>query len=241
MTVRVCLWSGPRNLSTAMMRSFGARADTHVSDEPFYAAYLAASGARHPMRDAVLAAHETDPEAVARACAGAAPDGAPLSYQKQMVHHLLDGFPRGWMAACRHAFLIRDPARVIASYAAKAEAPVTLADVGYAQQAALWDEVASLTGEVPVVVDADRLLANPEEQLRRLCGGLDVPFDPAMLSWAPGPRPTDGAWAPHWYASIEAASGFGPPPGPPPPLPAGLREVEAAARPLYGRLARYAA
>ena len=235
MTVRLCLWSGPRNLSTAMMRSFGARADTGVADEPFYAAYLAVTGKDHPMRDAVLAAHETDPDAVAAACAGPAPGGAPIFYQKQMVHHLLDSFPRAWLPACRHAVLIRDPARVAASFAAKAE-DVTPEDLGFTASEVLLAEIERATGACPAVIDADRVLADPPGQLTRLCGAFGVPFDPAMLSWAPGRRDTDGVWAAHWYGSVEASTGFAAPPGPPPGLPRALRAVAEAGRDTYERM-----
>ena len=235
MTIRLCLWSGPRNLSTAMMRSFGARDDTQVADEPFYAAYLAATGKDHPMRAEVLTAHETDPAAVAAFCGGPAPGGVPIFYQKQMVHHLLPRFPRDWLAVCRHAFLIRDPARVAASYAAKAEA-FGIEDLGITDAAALGEEIADLTGARPAVVDADRILADPEGQLRALCDAFGVPFDAAMLSWPPGRRATDGVWAAHWYGSVERSEGFGPAPGPPATLPPRLERIANAARAPYERL-----
>ena len=234
MTVRLCVWSGPRNLSTAMMRSFGARGDTVVADEPFYAAYLAATGKEHPMRDAVLAAHETDPNAVAAACAGPAPDGASVFYQKQMVHHLVRGFPRDWMRACRHAFLIRDPVRVAASFAAKAET-VAPDDLGFEASEALFREISALTGFVPAVADADRLLADPRGQLTRLCAAFGVPFDAAMLSWLPGRRATDGIWAAHWYGSVETSTGFAPP-SRLPALTGALAAVAEAGRGPYERM-----
>src|SRR5688572_13724509 len=162
--VRIAMWSGPRNLSTALMRSFGNRRDCAVIDEPFYAAYLAISGAAHPMRDAVLAHHETDWRKVAAALAGSAPGGKPLFYQKHMTHHMLPEIGRDWMRACRHAFLIRHPARVLASYAAKRE-QVELRDIGFVEQEELFEEAASMMGTAPPVIDADCVLAAPRRVL----------------------------------------------------------------------------
>ena len=237
--VRIAMWSGPRNLSTALMRSFGNRRDCAVIDEPFYAAYLAISGAAHPMRDAVLAHHEADWRKVAAALAGPAPGGKPLFYQKHMTHHMLPGIGRDWMRACRHAFLIRHPARVLASYAAKREA-VGLADTGFVQQAELFDEAAGLTGKAPPVVDADVLLADPARLLASLCAALGVPFNEEMLTWPAGRRDTDGVWGAHWYDAVNQSTGFGPP-APMPRLDDPLlATIVEQALPLYSKLARFA-
>jgi hypothetical protein len=212
--VRIAMWSGPRNLSTAMMRSFGARPDTAVIDEPFYAAYLARTGLDHPLRAEVLAARETDPDRVIAGLLGPAPGGAAIFYQKHMTHHMLEGFDRGWLGACRNAFLIRAPERVLASYAAR-RADVTLEDIGFARQAELFDEAAERLGRPPPVIDAEDVLADPARALAGLCGALDIAYDSSMLAWPPGPRPTDGVWAPAWYRSVERSTGFGQPaPGP---------------------------
>jgi hypothetical protein len=237
--VRIAMWSGPRNLSTALMRSFGNRGDCAVIDEPFYAAYLAISGAAHPMRDAVLAHHETDWRKVAAALAGPAPGGKPLFYQKHMTHHMLPEIGRDWMRACRHAFLIRNPARVLASYAAKREA-VRLADIGFVQQAELFDEAAGLAGKAPPVLDADALLAEPARLLASLCAALGVPFKEEMLTWPAGPRETDGVWGAHWYDAVNRSTGFGasaPTPRLDDPL---LARIEEQALPLYSKLVRFA-
>jgi len=191
--VRIAMWSGPRNLSTALMRAFGARDDCAVWDEPFYAAYLAATGIDHPMREEVLAAHESDPASVAARCAGPAPGGAAIFYQKHMTHHMLEGFDLSFLGAVRSAFLVRAPERVVASYEARREEP-TLADIGVERQAELFERVAERLGRAPPVVDAERLAAAPRATLEALCAALAIPFDPAMLSWAPGARPEDGVW-----------------------------------------------
>ncbi len=233
--MRVVMWSGPRNLSTAMMRSFGNRADTDVVDEPFYAAYLALSGSPHPMRAAVLAAQPTDWREVAAACARPAPPGR-IRYEKHMTHHMVPPIGLDWMAGARIAFLIRDPREVAASYAAKRER-FDLADLGIARQAELFDAAAALLGRPPPVVDAADLRRAPEATLSALCAALGIAFDPAMLSWAPGLRASDGVWAAHWYGAVAASTGFAPPEARPAPLEAELARLVAPAMPHYERLA----
>lgn len=234
---RIVMWSGPRNLSTAMMRSFGARADTSVVDEPFYAAYLAATGLNHPMRDEILAAGETDWRKVAGTCA-ADPVEPPIRYEKHMTHHMIDGFGLDWMKGAAIAFLIRDPAAVAASYAVK-RAEISAADLGNERQAEIFDHAANLTGSPPPVVDAHDIRSAPEAMLQKLCAAFGIPFDPAMLSWPAGPQPSDGVWAPHWYNAICASTGFAPPDHEPPKLTAALEEIVAEARPYYECLAAY--
>lgn len=230
---RVVMWSGPRNLSTAMMRSFGRRAGCTVVDEPFYGAYLAATGAEHPMRAEILAAAETDPARVAAACAAPPPAGT-LRYEKHMTHHMLPGFPLDWLDGARVAFLIRDPGEVAASYAAKRET-CRPEDIGADAQAALYDRCAARYGPPPVV-DAADIRRAPEPMLRALCAALGLAFEPAMLSWPPGRRDSDGVWAAHWYGAVERSTGFAPPDGPAPALPEALAAVADAARPAYDRL-----
>ncbi|MEO0821820.1 MAG: HAD family hydrolase [Pseudomonadota bacterium] len=239
--MRIVMWSGPRNLSTAMMRSFGARADTAVVDEPFYAAFLAATGIDHPMRDAVIAAGETDWDAVARACA-AAPRGPSVRYEKHMTHHMVPGAPLDWMKGARIAFLIRDPARVAASYAAKREG-FTLADIGVERQAELFAQCTAMLGARPPVVDATDIRRAPEAMLRALCAALGLDFDPAMLAWPAGARETDGLWGAHWYDAVNRSTGFAPPEAGPPPVSALSAEaaaIVAAAEPYYARMAEHA-
>ncbi len=240
MTIRIAMWSGPRNLSTAMMRSFENRADCAVSDEPFYAAYLAASGEVHPMQAEVLASQPNDWREVAAALTGAAPGAAPLWYQKHMTHHMLPQFGCEWMDACRNAFLIRDPARVLASYVAKRE-QVTLADIGVVQQGELFEREADRLGHAPPVIEAADVLADPARTLGALCAALGIDFDPAMLSWPAGRRDSDGVWAPAWYAAVEASTGFagGEADRPVPELPADLALIADSARAGYERLAGF--
>jgi hypothetical protein len=232
MTIRVAMWSGPRNISTAMMRSFGSRADTVVVDEPFYAHYLAVTGLDHPGRDAVLASQPNRWEDVAAALTGPLPAGVAVFYQKHMAHHLLPGMGRSWLAGLTHAYLIRDPAHVVASYARVRDEP-TLADLGYPQQV----EIFRVYGGP--VVDAADVLRDPAGTLRRLCAALGIPFDEAMLHWPAGPRDTDGVWAPHWYAAVQASTGFAPYRPAPAEVPARLRPLVAAARPYYDELAAH--
>jgi len=235
--IRIAMWSGPRNLSTAMMRSFGARGDTSCWDEPFYAAYLAISGLDHPMREEILARHERDPALIEHALThGETP--SVIVYQKHMTHHMIAGMPRAWMAQVRNAFLIRHPARVLASYARKME-EVSLEAIGFTQQLELFEHVANASGQAPIVVDSDDILREPRATLTALCGGLGIAFDPAMLAWTPGPKPEDGAWAPHWYDAVWRSSGFSEPSGDVPALPATLGSVLERALPIYERLAAY--
>ena len=231
--MRLAVWSGPRNLSTAMMYSFGAREDFAIMDEPFYAAYLAASGADHPMRDAVLAAHETDPARVAALCEAPPAGGKPHVYQKHMAHHMLPHFPLGWAAGCAHVHLIRHPARVLASYADR-RGTVTLEDIGLPMQVMLHKALGG------VVVDTSALREDPAVGLATLCDALGLEFDPAMLSWPAGGRPEDGAWAPHWYASVHRSTGFAGPEGPLPELPRELWPLLDAALPYYEMLRKEA-
>jgi Sulfotransferase domain len=229
--VRIAMWSGPRTLSTATMRAWENRADTVVVDEPFYAYYLAATGLEHPGRDAILAGQPTDWRAVVRGITeDPLPAGATISYQKHMTHHVLPEVDLDSLAGLRHAFLIRDPRRLLASYAKVRERP-TLADLGLEQQVALFRRFGG------PVVDSDDLLRDPAGTLRSLCAALDVPFDPAMLSWPAGPRDTDGVWAPYWYASVEASTGFGPYRETTADVPAHLADLAEECRPFYDELA----
>jgi hypothetical protein len=244
MTIRIAMWSGPRNLSTAMMRAFENRADCVVSDEPFYAAYLAATGLVHPMQDEVLAAQPNDWRDVAAQLAGPLPEAqgkrdASLWYQKHMTHHMLPEFGLDWAGGFRHAFLIRAPARVLNSYVAKRE-EVALADIGLVRQVELFDRFADETGAAPPVVDSDALLRDPQGVLRRLCAALAIPFDPAMLHWPKGRRASDGVWAPAWYGAVEQSTGFAVQSGSDlPTLPAHLARIADAALPYYERLAAH--
>lgn len=234
----IAMWSGPRNISTAMLRSWGARADTYVTDEPLYAHYLAATGLDHPGRDEILAAQPNDWREVAAWLTGPVPEGRAIWYQKHMTHHMIPEVGRDWLAGLSHAFLIREPGAVILSYS-RVRPDFTSEDVGFPQQAEIFDRVREETGRVPPVVDALDVLADPERTLRRLCEAVGVPFDPAMLSWEPGPRPTDGVWAPHWYASVERSTGFGPPRERTEPVPERYRAVYDTCLGHYERLAAH--
>jgi len=203
------MWSGPRNISTAMMRAWENRGDCAVSDEPLYAAYLAATGLDHPGREEVIADGETDPAKVVAALLGPVPGDRPLWYQKHMSHHLLPGMAHDWIHALTNVLLIRDPAEVVASYL-KSRATVTPEDIGLPQQARLFDELAERNGAAPLVIDAGDFLRAPEAFLRALCVRLGIDFTERMLSWPAGPRDTDGVWAPHWYATVWASTGFEP-------------------------------
>jgi hypothetical protein len=201
---RIAMWSGPRTISTAMMRAWENRADTVVVDEPLYGFYLARSGVPHPGRDEIIRSMPGGwREVLGQLCSAPLPDGTTVHYQKHMTHHLLPEVDRGALRGLRHAFLIRDPRQLLASYARVRAEPV-LADLGLEQQL----EIFRLLGGP--VVDAADILRQPEAMLEALCDALGVPFDPAMLSWPAGPRPTDGVWGRHWYEGVWRSTGFGP-------------------------------
>ena len=230
--MRIAMWSGPRNLSTAMMYSFAQRADCTVVDEPFYAAYLAATGIDHPLRDAVLKTQSNDPHQVVAALAQS-PE-TPIRYEKHMCHHMQPDWPMDWLGDVTNVFLIRHPARVIASYAAKRERP-TLDYIGFKQQFEVFERVKAL-GKTPVLIDSADVRRDPEAALTRLCAGIGIGFDRAMLRWAKGPNPADGVWAAHWYGAVHRSTGFAGAEGPLPDVAPENAAVFAAAMPYYEAL-----
>ncbi|MEQ9642556.1 MAG: HAD family hydrolase [Alphaproteobacteria bacterium] len=238
-TVRIAMWSGPRNISTALMRAWENRPDTAVWDEPLYAHYLATTDLDHPMREAIVAAYPADWKTITARCAGPAPDGAAVFYQKHMTHHLLDQVGRDWLDGLRHGFLIRAPEEVLASYAAKRES-VTAADLGFQQQVDLFDAIADRQGNAPPVFDARDILADPASALAAMCRAFDVAFMPEMLSWPAGRRDSDGLWAAHWYGAVERSTGWQPYRAPIASLPADLARIADACRPAYERLQAHA-
>lgn len=237
-SLRVAMWSGPRNISTAMMRAWENRGDCAVSDEPLYAAYLAETGLDHPGREDVIAAGDCDGQRVARALLGPIPGGLPLWYQKHMSHHLLPGADREWVHALHNIFLIRDPAEVVASYL-KSRATVVPRDIGLLQQGELFDQLAERSGEAPMVIDATDFLQSPAAYLGEICRRLGIGFSERMLGWPAGPRDSDGVWAPHWYASVWNSTGFEPWRARETALGEEVLWVAEACRPVYERLYGY--
>ena len=233
--LRIAMWSGPRNISTAMMRSWGNRADTIVVDEPFYAFYLKQTGKNHPGADEVIANGQTDWRRVIEQLTGPIPSGKKILFQKQMTHHQLPEVDRRWLGAVTNCFLIRDPAEVIASYIKKNDDP-TLEDLGFVQQCEIFDWVRERTNSAAPVIDAKDVLQNPERMLRLLCDAVGVEFDRAMLSWPPGLRDTDGVWAKHWYIEVARSTSFQPYHPKSERLPERLRDIHDRCRECYDRL-----
>jgi hypothetical protein len=221
-----------------MMRSFSSRTDTFVSDEPFYGCFLSETNGRHPMHDEVVAAMDCDWHSVLTALKDAPPTGAPIWYSKQMWHHMIGPIGYDDFSGFTHAFLIRAPERMVASYLnmrQKAE----FDDFALERQAEFFEREADRLGHAPPVVDANDVLRDPARTLKALCAALGIPWDEAMLSWAPGRRDTDGPWAPHWYKAVEASTGFAPSDDEPADLPDDARALADRMRPHYDRLAAY--
>lgn len=234
----VAMWSGPRNLSTAMMYSFAQRADCNVVDEPFYAAYLAATGIKHAMYNEIILDGETDPKNVVELCTKVKQE-LPVFYQKHMTKHMIPSIDRGWIHKVCNVFLIRDPARVIASYHAKQEDP-KLSDIGVKEQFEIFDRVSQKTGSAPTVINSADILAAPEAMLRALCKAIDIEFQSNMLNWSVGPKPYDGVWAPHWYKSVWQSNGFAAPDNRKVQVPEHLLGLLETANLYYEQLKNYA-
>jgi sulfotransferase family protein len=234
--LRLAMWSGPRNISTALMRSWGNRPDTFVCDEPLYAHYLLNTGLPHPGAQEVIRRHEPDWRKVTAWLTGEIPEGKTIFYQKHMAHHLLPHIERDWLAELTHCFLIREPREMLTSLVQILPEPA-LEDTGLPQQLELFEWTRGRTGTAPPVLDARDVLENPRAMLETLCRVLDVPFLEAMLSWPPGPRSTDGVWAKHWYGAVERTTTFQPytlkPDLVPEQLTGLLQECEALYQELY--------
>ncbi len=240
---RIAMWSGPRNISTALMRSWGSRSDCFVSDEPLYAHYLSEidedKRREHPASGEVMRSQPTDWHEVAAYLTGPVPHGKPVWYQKHMAHHLTSKIEHEWIFKLTNAFLLRDPARMVVSFNKVIPNPRP-EDLGLPQQLELFERIFTTTGEIPAVIDSDAVLANPEKMLNTLCEYLRVPFDRGMLSWPPGARDTDGVWAPHWYERVNQSTGFGPPASDPIDPPKHLHAVIHECTAIEAELLKYA-
>jgi Sulfotransferase domain len=232
-STNIAMWSGPRNISTAMMYSFGNRADCVAWDEPFYGFSLKQRGHDHPMRDEVIAANECDWDKLVQTCI--TPAAKPIFYQKHMTFHMEPGFDRSFALKLTNAFLIRPPEEVLASYTQK-WADASLHGIGFVQQAEIFDMVANHLGHAPPVIEADQVLANPRATLVKLCAALSIPFDEAMLKWPKGPKNFDGVWASHWYNSVWQSEEFLKPAPKAINLPLELQKIADQARPYYEKL-----
>jgi hypothetical protein len=233
----IAMWSGPRNISSAMMYAFANRADCVAWDEPFYGAYLKETGLNHPLRAEIIAACDTDWRKVAAACA--APAAKPVFYQKHMTHHMLPQFDRAFIHSLTNAFLIRSPEKVLASYAKKHD-EVSLHAIGFVEQAEIFEQVSDHLGHAPPVIDADVHLAEPRKSLQHLSHALGIPFREAMLHWPKGPKACDGAWAPHWYNAVWQSEGFQKTEARSTTLPDHLQRIADQARPFYEQLHKHA-
>lgn len=228
--LRLNVWSGPRNVSTALMYSFRQRPDTRVLDEPLYGHYLSHSDAEHPGSADIVAAMENDIDTVLRTVV-LGPCDRPVLMLKQMAHHLIPTVPLGFLDECVNVLLIRDPAEVLTTIVRQLPTP-TMRDIGIRRQVELYDELIR-RGQEPAVLDARLLLEDPPAVLRELCARIGLPWDDAMLSWPAGPKPEDGVWAPHWYQNAHASTGFGTYAPKTDPLPDHVRDLADEAADLY--------
>lgn len=207
------MWSGPRNISTAMMRSWGARADCAVSDEPLYAHYLSqlddSQRSAHPVYEAVMDSQPIHWHEVADYLTGPIPGDKEIWYQKHMAHHLTDACGLDWIGSLTNCFLVREPAAMITSFIKIIENPTPM-DLGLPQQVKLFELIREQTGSVPAVIDSEDVLTDPRNALSVLCHHIGVEFDESMLAWEKGPKPEDGVWGPHWYSSVNQTTGFAP-------------------------------
>lgn len=235
---RIAMWSGPRNISTALMRSWGNRPDAFVCDEPLYAHYLLKTGVQHPGAEEVIRSQENDWRKVVARLTEYEPPGKSIFYQKHMTHHLLAEIDHSWLDRMSNVFLIREPREVIASFVKVAGEP-RLEDTGYPQQLEIFNFVRRQTGKVPPVVDARDVLEDPLRLLQLLCSALDVPFTEAMLSWPSGPRATDGVWAKYWYGAVLESTSFQPYRAGNDPVPTHLARLLEEAQPIYQQLHKY--
>ncbi len=205
--LRIAMWSGPRNISTALMRAFENRPDTEVWDEPMYGHYLFKTGIPHPGADEVIADQGTDWQDIAQRCNANPTSGAAVFYQKHMTMHLLPDMGTEWIRSLTNCFLIRQPDQVVASYSA-VRPDLTLEDIGFYQQAELFDYIIKTTATVPMVIDSKEFLTDPEAMLRAMCAQLGIGFRTEMIGWPAGQRDSDGVWGKYWYGSVWKSTGF---------------------------------
>jgi hypothetical protein len=236
--LRIAMWSGPRNISTALMRAWENRDDCVVWDEPLYGYYLNATGIPHPGAAEVIAEQGTDANAIIARCIGDIPGDKKIFYQKHMTLHLLPELDRCWLSSLVNCFLIREPEAVIASYAA-VRGDAILEDIGFIQQAELFDHVRRINGEIPLVIDSREFLLDPRGMLEAVCDRLKIEFVPAMLNWPKGARDSDGVWAKHWYESVWNSTGFEAYREKDYQLCAKDRKISQQARPYYEELYQY--
>lgn len=234
----IAMWSGPRNISTAMMRSWGNRPDTSVVDEPFYAHYLQQTGYEHPGGNEVIATYETDWRKVVENLTNEIPDNKSIYFQKHMTHHMLDNIDLSWILKVTNCFLLREPRRMILSFAKVIPHP-KLDQMGISQQVEIFHYVREKTGKIPPVIDTKDVLLNPRQTLSRLCEAIDIPFDERMLEWEAGARATDGNWAKYWYKSVENSTSFMPYEEDDTPVPEHLEDLLAECDDLYNQMSAY--
>jgi hypothetical protein len=201
---RICLWSSPRNISTAMMYSFAQRDDTVVVDEPLYAHYLKITGIDHPGRDETLQSQENDGEKVVQQIILGEYD-KPVLFLKQMTHHLVN-ISLDFLQRTKNIIFIRDPKQIIASYS-QVRSDVNMQDIGIEKQWELFNHLIENNLSC-IVLDSNEILKSSKNVLNQLCDALQIPFTEKMLYWPAGAKPYDGIWAKYWYQNVHESTGF---------------------------------
>ena len=209
-TTKIAMWSGPRNISTALMRSFENRPDTEVIDEPFYAFFLKHTKIKHPIYNEVIDTYDSSWDKVANRLIGANPNNNNVWYQKLMTHHWVNNESLDWTKNVTNCFLIRDPKKVIKSYL-KIHKDINPDLIGLPQQLHIFKYIMSKTNKIPLVISSEDILKNPKLMLEKLCNLLGIPFLEQMLEWPKGPRESDGIWGGYWYKNVVKTTSFAKP------------------------------
>ena len=199
----ICLWSCPRNISTALMYSFGNREDTEIYDEALYAYYLHKTGIKHPGYNEIINNMEIDCKKIINEIILSPKKN--INFHKLMTHFLID-IDLDFLKKVSNVIFIRDPKEIINSYIKVIPNP-TIEDIGIKQQFKLYNHLLE-SNNIPLVLDSSILLKNPKKILTVLCNKLDISYSNKMLKWSKGPKKADGIWAKYWYKNVHKSSGF---------------------------------
>ena len=202
----VACWSGPRNISTALMRSWSSRKDTFVTDEPFYAYYLKETKLKHPLYKEIIDKYSSNYDEVVNYLINRIPKDKKIWYQKHMAHHIFSFNNIEWINNCENCILLRHPKEVISSYSKKNKLN-SVEELGYPQQYEIIKYLKKINKSY-VIIDSSELLKNPEKVLSNWCMKINIKFDKSMLRWEKGNYDSDGIWWKSWYDNVIKTTGF---------------------------------